>query len=84
MKSITELAKEVGYPMLVFMGTPYVSPELRRLVEAAIEQEREAVIGLLKGIDKTEIESADGWWETSSGAEFGAGVLDAIRARSKT
>lgn len=84
MKSITELAKSVGYPMLVFMGTPYVSPELRRLVEAAIEQEREAVIGLLKGIDKTEIESADGWWETSSGAEFGAGVLDAIRARSNT
>jgi hypothetical protein len=42
MKSITELAKSVGYPMLVFMGTPYVSPELRRLVEAAVEQEREA------------------------------------------
>jgi len=42
MKSITELAKAVGYPMLVFMGTPYVSPELRRLVEAAVEQEREA------------------------------------------
>lgn len=42
MKSITELAQSVGYPMLVFMGTPYVSPELRRLVEAAVEQEREA------------------------------------------
>ena len=42
MKSITELAKSVGYPMLVFMGTPYVSPELKRLVEAAVEQEREA------------------------------------------
>ena len=42
MKSITELAKAVGYPMLVFMGTPYVSPELRRLVEAAVAQEREA------------------------------------------
>ena len=42
MKSITELAKSVGYPMLVFMGTPYVSPELRRLVEAAVAQEREA------------------------------------------
>jgi len=47
MKSITELAKSVGYPMLVFMGTPYVSPELRRLVEAAVEQEREEIIDLV-------------------------------------
>ncbi len=50
----------------------------------AILAEREALIGLLKGIDKTEIESADGWWETSSGADFGAGILAAIRARSNT
>ena len=48
MKSITELAKEVGYPMLVFMGTPYVSPELRRLVEAAIEQEREEIAQMIE------------------------------------
>ena len=54
----------------------------RGRVEAAVKAEREALIGLLKGIDKTEIESADGWWETSSGAEFGAGILAAIRARN--
>lgn len=26
---------------------------------------------VLKGIDKDEIESPDGWWETSAGVEFG-------------
>ena len=33
---------------------------------------------ILKGIDETEISSEDGWWETSSGAEFGKGRLDAV------
>ena len=61
----------------------YHEAAIRRL-EAGILAEREALIGLLKGIDKTEIESADGWWETSSGAEFGAGILAAIRARGNT
>lgn len=56
MKSITELAKAVGYPMLVFMGTPYVSPELRRLVEAAVEQEREACAKVCEGHNR------DGDW----------------------
>lgn len=27
---------------------------------------------ILKGIDKTEIESEEGWWETSAGAHFGS------------
>ena len=35
----------------------------------------EAVKAVLKGIDQTEIESPDGWWETSAGAEFGAKKL---------
>ena len=35
----------------------------------------EAVKAILKGIDQTEIESQDGWWETSAGAEFGAKKL---------
>jgi hypothetical protein len=61
----------------------YHEATIKRL-EAAILAEREALIGLLKGIDKTEVESADGWWETSSGAEFGAGILAAIRARGNT
>ncbi len=61
----------------------YHEATIKRL-EAGILAEREALIGLLKGIDETEIESADGWWETSSGAEFGAGILAAIRARENT
>ena len=50
----------------------------------AIADEREAVMGLLRGIDETETESADGWWETSTGAAFGAGRIAAIRARGNT
>lgn len=33
---------------------------------------------VLKGIDQTETESPDGWWETSTGAEFGAKKLQHI------
>lgn len=33
---------------------------------------------ILNGIDKTESESGEGWWETSTGAEFGAKKLDQI------
>ena len=49
-----------------------------------VAAEREALIALLNGIDQTETESPDGWWETSTGADFGAGILAAIRAREKT
>ena len=67
MKSITELASSVGYPMLVFMGTPYVSPELKRLVEAAVAQEREACAQLAEKLT----------WADNKG------VASAIRARSQ-
>ena len=34
--------------------------------------ELEAIVNdVLIGIDKSETDSADGWWETSTGAEFG-------------
>ena len=33
---------------------------------------------LLKGIDQTENESDDGWWETSTGAEFGRNRLNTL------
>lgn len=72
MKSITELAKAVGYPMLVFMGTPYVSPELRRLVEAAVEQEREACAKLCDAFQARDVGMQP------------AECAGAIRARSKT
>ena len=40
MKDILEIAKEVGYPIMVFDGKPYVCPELERLVAAARADER--------------------------------------------
>ena len=33
---------------------------------------------LLNGIDQTETDSINGWWETSAGAEFGAMKLAAL------
>jgi hypothetical protein len=73
--------------------TPYIdydawiaSPLTKALkdkLEAAVRAEREALITLLKGIDQTETESPDGWWETSTGADFGTGILAAIRARGE-
>ena len=33
---------------------------------------------LLKGIDQTENESDDGWWETSTGAEFGRNRMNML------
>lgn len=38
----------------------------------------EAIKAELKGIDQTETESLDGWWETSIGAEFGAKKLQHV------
>ena len=58
--------------------------ELEHFAKLVAEHEREAVIAILKGIDETEIESPDGWWETSTGAEFGAAILASIRARGNT
>lgn len=34
---------------------------------------------ILSGIDNTEVESEHGWWETSTGAEFGKERLEKIR-----
>jgi hypothetical protein len=34
---------------------------------------------ILYGIDKTELECSAGWWETSTGAEYGARKLEKIR-----
>lgn len=54
--------------------------ELKALREQC-ERQRKALDSiplLLHGIDKEESEA--GWWETSVGAKFGAGVLDKIKA----
>jgi hypothetical protein len=43
-----------------------------------IEELQDNILCLLEGIDKTEIEQDDGWWETSAGADFGAEILQKI------
>lgn len=40
----------------------------------------EDIKSILNGIDKTETENPNGWWETSKGAEFGAKKLSQIIA----
>jgi len=46
----------------------------------------EKILKILDGIDKTEVETcrpgyegAEGWWETSTGAEFGAERIKLIK-----
>ena len=85
MRSTIEMAREACVSIRGHYDETGSTPqELERLVALARADEREAVIGLLRGIDETEYESADGWWETSTGAEFGAGRIAAIRARGET
>jgi hypothetical protein len=45
-------------------------------MSSVVEQIKE----LLKGIDETETDSIDGWWETSDGAKFGAEKLKELLA----
>ena len=40
MRDTIELCKEAGYPLVVFDGVPYVSPELERLVALVRADER--------------------------------------------
>jgi len=39
---------------------------------------KKEILRILQGIDKTEIESGNGWWETSFGADFGTSKLKEI------
>jgi hypothetical protein len=38
----------------------------------------ETIREILKGIDQTETESTDGWWETSYGAKYGQSKLQEL------
>ena len=86
MKDTIEMAREAGFNLEqgFLLRVTGIDEDLKRLVELVRADEREAVIGLLRGIDETETESADGWWETSTGAAFGAGRIAAIRNRGNT
>ena len=43
MKTVIEMAKAVGYPVLSFEGIPYVSPELEKLIKAAQNQKLDEI-----------------------------------------
>tara|TARA_R110000772_G_scaffold258883_1_gene376271 strand:+ start:731 stop:889 length:159 start_codon:yes stop_codon:yes gene_type:complete len=45
--------------------------------EEAVMAERTRILALLDGI--TETETDNGWWETSTGAEFGKSVVQKIK-----
>jgi hypothetical protein len=45
---------------------------------AVLTELERAIPKILEGIDKVECEDPEGWWETSTGAEFGKERLDAI------
>ena len=65
------------------MGTSGTQVPIHKLIAFAqmlLDEERERVVTLLKGIDGTECEDKDGWWETSTGADFGALKLQKIRS----
>ena len=87
MKTIIEMAGEAG----IFNGDGDWSGcheeyegVVQRFATLVRADEREAILPMLKGIDQTECEDSEGWWETSTGAAFGAGILAAIRARGNT
>lgn len=44
-----------------------------------MDKVQEQIAEILAGIDKTECESDNGWWETSTGAEFGIRKLVEIK-----
>ncbi len=46
----------------------------KRLAQALICQAIRDMLSIIEGIDQTEVDNPKGWWETSTGAEFGAGV----------
>lgn len=74
---IIRIAREQGLPETAVEGVFVVnSDDLGRILAA----QREEILWLLSGIDQTETEAPGGWWETSTGAKFGARILEAIRA----
>ena len=45
-----------------------------------VKELTDEIVALLDGIDKTECEYENGWWETSIGAKYGADILEKIKA----
>lgn len=56
--------------------------QIEKFAELVIAAERARAATILDGIDKCESESENGWWETSTRAEFGASILKKIRGEA--
>ena len=82
LEAAVKAAVEAERERIIEKNAPVIE-QINAHMKEAVAAEREALIALLKGIDQTETESPDGWWETSTGADFGAGILAAIRARGE-
>jgi len=84
-EQIIELAKQVGYPLTVYEGKPYVPPMLKILLNTAAAAEREACAKVcedeawrLKNIAVGTNSSA-----TNNRAIQASNCADAIRARGE-
>ena len=80
---IIRMAREALQHRVDYSVWTLSTPHLEQFAALVAAAEREAILPMLKGIDSTETEDPDGWWETSAGADFGAGILAAIRARGQ-
>ena len=65
-----QLHKELNTSISAYGKAVADNERLRKDAEAGIRR-------ALRGIDQTETDDPDGWWETSTGAEFGARRLQA-------
>jgi hypothetical protein len=43
-----------------------------------VKYSEDTVREILRGIDQTETESENGWWETSTGAQYGQNKLNEL------
>ena len=64
-------------------GMAWALSQVSHVVELKVDYlspQQAAVRDILSGIDATENESPDGWWETTTGADFGKWKLDEVLA----
>ena len=58
--------------------------DLRKAQIEVLETLERKIPEILKGIDKIELDSEDGWWETSTGSDFGKSKLEEILSLIKS
>lgn len=55
----------------------------KAMSDKAKQELAKQIKAILRGIDAAETDRQDGWWETSAGAEFGAGKLEEVLSAIK-